>query len=202
MKLIIVTQPKFFVEEDQIITCLFKEGLDLLHLCKPNTAPMYSERLLTLIPQSYRKKIVTHDHFYLKDEFKLYGIHLNERNPVPPEDYDGRLSCTCQSLEELREKKKNYTYVFLSPVFDGISNPQEKSKYTKEMLLKASKNGLIDKRVIAAGGISLDTIPLLKDLDFGGVAIQGDFWNRFDDSTNRDYMELIEYFCKLRKIVN
>ena len=30
MKLIVVTTPTFFVEEDKIITALFEEGLDVL----------------------------------------------------------------------------------------------------------------------------------------------------------------------------
>ncbi len=34
MKLIVVTTPTFFVEEDKIITALFEEGLDVLHLRK------------------------------------------------------------------------------------------------------------------------------------------------------------------------
>ena len=81
MKLIIVTAPTFFVEEDKIITALFEEGLDILHLRKPETPAMYSERLLTLIPEKYHRRIVTHEHFYLKEEFDLMGIHLNTRNP-------------------------------------------------------------------------------------------------------------------------
>lgn len=39
MKLIVVTAPTFFVEEDKIITALFEEGLDILHLRKPETPP-------------------------------------------------------------------------------------------------------------------------------------------------------------------
>ena len=65
MKLIIVTAPTFFVEEDKIITALFEEGLDILHLRKPETPAMYSERLLTLIPEKYHRRIVTHEHFYV-----------------------------------------------------------------------------------------------------------------------------------------
>ena len=58
MKLIVVTTPTFFVEEDKIITALFEEGLDILHLRKPETPAMYSERLLTLIPEKYHRRIV------------------------------------------------------------------------------------------------------------------------------------------------
>ena len=64
MKLIVITTPTFFTEEDQIITALFEEGLDYLHLRKPGTEPIYAERLLTLIPEQYHKRIVVHDHFY------------------------------------------------------------------------------------------------------------------------------------------
>lgn len=52
MKLILITTPTYFVEEDKIITTLFDEGLDILHLRKPDTAPVYAERLLTLIPEN------------------------------------------------------------------------------------------------------------------------------------------------------
>ena len=48
MKLILITTPTYFVEEDKILTTLFDEGLDILHLRKPDTAPVYAERLLTL----------------------------------------------------------------------------------------------------------------------------------------------------------
>ena len=50
MKLILITPPTYFVEEDKIITALFEEGLDTLHLRKPGTAPMFCRvRLLQLV---------------------------------------------------------------------------------------------------------------------------------------------------------
>ena len=51
MKLILLTCPEFFVEEDKILTTLFEEGLDILHLRKPNSEPVYCERLLSLMPE-------------------------------------------------------------------------------------------------------------------------------------------------------
>ena len=102
MKLILITRPTYFVEEDKIITTLFDEGLDYLHLRKPDTAPVYAERLLTLIPEKYRKRIVVHGHFYLKEEYNLKGIHLNHRNPIAPDNYTGQISTSCHSLEEVK----------------------------------------------------------------------------------------------------
>ncbi len=57
MKLVIMTKPTFFVEEDKILTTLFEEGMDDLHLYKPQSTPMYSERLLSLLPENYYRKI-------------------------------------------------------------------------------------------------------------------------------------------------
>ena len=80
MKLIVVTTPTFFVEEDKIITALFEEGLDVLHLRKPETPAMYSERLLTLIPDKYHRRIVTHEHFYLNLSAVSYNFHIEMLN--------------------------------------------------------------------------------------------------------------------------
>ena len=37
MKLAVMTRPTFFVEEDKILSSLFDEGLDNLHLYKPGS---------------------------------------------------------------------------------------------------------------------------------------------------------------------
>jgi hypothetical protein len=77
MKLIVMTKPTFFVEEDKILANLFEEGLENLHLYKPGAAPMFSERLLTLLGDDYHSKIIVHGHFYLKEEYRLKGIHID-----------------------------------------------------------------------------------------------------------------------------
>lgn len=202
MKLIVTTTPTYFVEEDKIITALFDEGLEILHLRKPNTAPVYAERLLTLIPEKYRKRIVVHGHFYLKEEYKLRGIHLNQRNPLIPENYSGQTSTSCHSLEEVKDKKSNFDYVFLSPIFDSISKEGYKSPFTPEQLRTASKNGIIDKHVIALGGIDENNIQQIKDYGFGGAAVLGGLWNKFNPEYDYNYRELIEYFRKLKRLAD
>ena len=202
MKLILMTPPSYFVEEDKIITALFEEGLDILHLRKPNTAPMYAERLLTLIPEQYHKRIVVHGHFYLKEEYKLKGIHLSERNPNAPEDYKGHLSRSCHTLEELKANKKGHDYLFFNPVFDEISKPSYMGNYTPEEIRKAHKAGIIDKKVIALGRIDVDNIKQVKDYGFGGAAILGGIWDKFDTCCNREYACLIEHFKKLKKLAD
>ncbi len=200
MKLIVVTSPAFFVEEDKIITSLFEEGLDILHLRKPETSAMFSERLLTLIPRQYHKRIITHEHFYLKEEFNLRGIHLNARNPKEPHDYAGHISYTCHTIEELKQKKHFYDYVFLTPIYDCITKEGVLSGFRPEELRQAGKERIIDNQVMALGGITPDNILEIKDFGFGGAAISGDLWNKFDRHKDRDYMGIIRHFRMLKKM--
>lgn len=202
MKLIILTKATFFVEEDKILTTLFEEGMDNLHLYKPDSEPVYSERLLTLLSEDYYRKITVHDHFYLREEFGLKGIHLNTADAELPYGYKGHFSCTCHSIAELHDAKKKADYVFLKTIFDSQSNPLDKQTISEEELREASRKGLIDKHVYAMGGINLDNIRQMRDLGFGGVVICGDLWNRFNIHQEQDYKDLISHFQKLQKAVN
>jgi len=199
MKLILMTQPTFFVEEDKILTSLFEEGLDNLHLYKPASPPMYYERLLTLLPGVYNKRITVHDNYYLKEEFKLRGIHLPDETTPPPKGYKGTLSRTCTNLDKLKEAKRNSDYVLLKYIFDSQTEPGMKASFTPDQLREASRRGLIDRHVYALGGMNLDTIRTARELGFGGVVICGDLWNRFNIQQELDYQALIDHFVKIKK---
>ena len=201
MKLIVITKPTFFVEEDKILADLFEEGLENLHLDKPGASPMYSERLLTLLGENYHDKITVHSHFYLKEEYRLRGIHIDDAFTEPPAGYKGNISRTCHSISELKEAKKHSSYVFLHCIHDSQTHPEEKSTFTYEELKEASRQGLIDKKVFAIGGMNLDNVKEAKDLGFGGVVICGDLWNRFNIHNEIDYKELLNRFERLRKTI-
>lgn len=202
MKLILMTRPEFFVEEHQILSTLFDEGLETLHLRKPNTEPVYSERLISLIDENYRKNIVVHDHFYLKNEYGLKGIHLNSRNPELPKNYKGHISCTAQNGEDLKNYAIFSDYIFLSPLFDPKGEQGFSPQSSETALQELSAARLINRKVMAFGGVGLEHIPMLRDLGFGGIVVFGDIWNRFDIHTHSDYKEIINHFRKLRKAVN
>ena len=199
MKLIIMTKATFFVEEDKILTSLFEEGMEHLHLYKPGAEPVYSERLLTLLPEDYYRRITVHDHFYLREEFGLHSIHLNTPTAELPYGYKGSLSCTCHDIDELKDAKKRCSYVFLKTIFDSQSNPADKQTHTLAELKEAAHKGLIDRHVYAMGGITPDNIRQMHDLGFGGVVVCGDLWNRFNIHQGQDFKELIAHFQKLQK---
>ena len=196
-----MTKPTFFVEEDKILANLFDEGLENLHLYKPGAAPMFSERLLTLLGEDYRRKITVHGHFYLKDEYKLKGIHIDDAHTEPPSGYKGNVTRTCHAISDLKEAKKHSNYVFLHSIYDSQTNPNEKQSFTHEELTEAARLGLIDKKVYALGGMNLDNVKEARDLGFGGIVICGDLWNRFNIHQEIDYKELLNHFEKLLKTI-
>ena len=196
-----MTKSTFFVEEDKILTTLFDEGMDNLHLFKPGSTPLYAERLLSLIPEDYYRKITVHDHFYLKNEYDLAGIHLDSADTEIPNNYKGKIGRTCTDIQMLKEMKKKSSCVFLKNIFYCIEFSEEKKTFTQQQLEDAADKGLIDRLVYALGGMSLDNIRMAKTLGFGGVVICGDLWSRFDIHNQTDFKELIAHFEKLRNAV-
>ena len=202
MKLVIMTKPTFFVEEDKIITTLFEEGMESLHLHKPNSSPVYSERLLSLLSESYYRKIIVHDHYYLKNEYGLGAIHIDNPSDNLPEGYKGKFTRTCEELSQIKEMRKKSEYVILKGVHDSLSAPETKVRFSIGELEAAAKSGIIDRHVYAMGGMDIENIRQAKELGFGGVVICGDLWNRFDIHSEMDYKRLMTHFEKLRKAVS
>ena len=173
MNLIAITKPYTEDNEVAFIRRVFESGFDILHLRKPDADIEYCRELLKKLTPDERKKIVIHDYPELYYEFDLKGIHINRNVTKYPEDYQGFKTRSCHSLEEVKLYKDDFDYVFLSPIFDSISKKGYKSAFTEEELKKASQDGIIDKKVVALGGVTFDKISFLKDLGFGGAAMMG-----------------------------
>jgi thiamine-phosphate pyrophosphorylase len=162
---------------------------------------MYSERLLTLLPDEYRRRITVHDNYYLKEEYKLRGIHIDDETTPVPDGYRGHISRSCSHLDQLKEAKRHADYVLLKYIFDSQTEPNCKATFTIDELKEASRHGLIDRHVYALGGMNLDTIKAVRDLGFGGIVISGDLWNRFNIHQQLEYQALIDHFCKISKAI-
>lgn len=199
MKLILLTSPFFFIEEDKILTTLFEEGLDQLHLRKPDSEPVYCERLLSLIPSQYHNKIITYDHFYLRDEFDLKGIHLCNETILPPTGYTGNITRTGYTIDQIKQYKQESLYVCMDCIYDSVSEPNQRQFYSQEELRDAVRQGVIDRKVMAQGGVRLENLQEIKELGFGGAVVRGDLWNRFNIHSGCDYKMLITHFRNMRK---
>ena len=190
MKWIIITTPTFISHEAKYIDQLFEAGIDLLHLRKPDSTPEECEQLIQKIDPKWYPQIVIHDHFELCEKYHLHGIHLNRRNSQIPEKFQGSISRSCHSFEEVTESldnanpdfpkgsKTTFDYVFLSPIYDSISKQGYCHAFTSEQLTEAAKEGIINERVFALGGITEANIPQLEAWHFGGAAMLGNVWNQ------------------------
>lgn len=197
MKLIVITTENIFAGEAEIINRLFEEGLEVLHLRKPHASENEIQDLLMEISKDYHSRIVIHDHFNLCGTFHLRGIHLNRRNPQPPDLQNISVSASCHSLEEV-QMMKDKNYVFLSPVFDSVSKTGYKQAFTQEQLLKAKSDGIINPKVMALGGIIPYNIPLAATYGFGGVVVLGWLWENYRDTKNE--AGLLKRFNQLKTI--
>lgn len=197
MKLIIITSPQFFAGEAALISDMLDMGADIVHLRKPGSSINQCAALLDAIPARLHNRIVVHYHHSLCRDFGLGGIHFS---PLANHNADELIankmiirSCSCHSLAEVANRKSDYDYMFLSPVFNSISKQGYSSAFTLEQLREAAEKGVIDEKTIALGGITLEHIPLLRSLSFGGVALLGDIWNRICADDFSDYLlRLIE----------
>lgn len=167
--------PYFFPNEHLLLTRLFQEGLQRLHIRKPGCSLVELQRLLQWIPAEYYPRIVLHDCFELACFYSLGGIHLNKRNNRIPTGFRGTISCSCHSLQEVQDSR-SYEYVFLSPIFPSISKEGYGSGFSMQTLQEAASAHIIHSKVIALGGMDMRTIPLIQSLPFGGVAILGALW--------------------------
>lgn len=194
-KLIIITTPDFFPEENIILTRLFEEGMQSLHLRKPEGKIDELRGLLDRIPAVHYPKIVLHDCFSLATDYDLGGVHLNRRNSLAPSGFKGTVSRSCHSIEEI-ERYQTLDYLFLSPIFRSISKEGYGSGFAMETLQQASDTGIINEKVIALGGIDLTTLPLLRPLRFGGAAVLGALWGEHPSTDKLDF--IITQYKKLQ----
>lgn len=194
-KLIVITTPYFFEEEGTILSALFEEGLEQVHLRKPNAGADEISKLLDALPDSFHSRIRLHDCFELAGRYAIGGLHLNKRNNRIPAGFRGTVSRSCHTLEEVKENSQ-LDYVFLSPIFQSISKEGYGSGFSIEELQKVAAEGIINEKVIALGGINHENIPLLKGLNFGGVAVLGALWGEPSDKKEID--SIIQQYKLLR----
>src|SRR5574344_142739 len=189
MKIIAITTPNFIECEASVIPHLLQLGVDLVHIRKPSATSEQMALLLDSLPTWCYDQLVVHDCLELANKYNLKGVHLNRRNHTVPDNFKGSVSMSCHSLEEVEIKKDMADYVFLSPIFNSISKNGYNSAFSKEELHNAMKQGTIDKKVIALGGVSLANIETVKDLGFGGAALLGDIWYRTESPAFDEYIK-------------
>lgn len=190
MKLVIMTRPNCFTEEDKIITLLFRHGLEHLHLNKPNTQSIYLERLLTLIPKEFHKRITLYQHPDLLSEFDLAGFHSAGDIEAAPLMIKGVTCATCTDINQLKRYKKSFKYTILAHTLDYL----QKQSAKLEDLNTYYKKGEIDKNVFASDHFHTKDIPIIKKIGFGGIIIKDLLWQKFDIHNDLNFGNILTQF--------
>lgn len=181
MRIIVISEPGFLPGEADAVASLLDAGAWRVHLRKPGADENDMRQLLAGIPCRYRSAISLHDCHGLAEQYGVGGVHVNGRNPGPPEGYKGLVSCSCHSLSEVSSGKGSFDYMFLSPVFDSISKKGYGSRFSMGELKDAAMKGIVDGKVFALGGVSPDNIGLVRDAGFGGAAVLGSVWGQYGE---------------------
>lgn len=179
MKLIVISNPTPITKEAALINQLFDEGLELLHLRKPDSSSQELVLLLQEVNPIHYSKIALHSHHYIAKSFGIKRLHYTEASRkqltefnIAEQSADYILSTSIHSTEEYNQLPEAFAYAFLSPVFDSIS----KSDY-KAQTFDLTQRKKSSVQLIALGGVNESNCSDALQMGFDGVALLGSIWS-------------------------
>ncbi|NHB67163.1 thiamine phosphate synthase [Perlabentimonas gracilis] len=196
MKLALITHPNSFRFEEKIVQSLFENGLELLHIRKPEWEPAKIAELVRQIPVQFRERVTLHSHYFLANDLGVGGIHIT--NTAKGKRYEERykhlrVSVSTHSVEEAIGLSSAYEYAFISPVFSSISKNGYNSAFADNQLAEANKYSKVP--LFALGGVDIATAPNAKGMNFKGIAVLGALWNR-------EPQNIVSHFINLKQIAD
>ena len=190
MKIIVLSKSKWFDGEEQIVTEMFKQGLQYFHLRKANLSKVDMVAYLNAIPEKYHNRIILHSKHNLARSFNVKGIHLTRKHQkktfknwwhmkwVKAANPNIRITASFHSLESLIDSAAKFDYVFLSPVFDSISKNNYPGKFNDSNLDVVFGN--LKTKVVALGGVDVSKIEWISNMRFDGIGLLGAIWKSDD----------------------
>lgn len=193
MRILVITDVPFTATEPAAIRQLLDEGVERVHLRKPDAPEEALRRLIEALPAECYPRLTLQDRLPLAVEYGLGGVHLNRRNAAVPAGFRGLVSRSCHTLDEIAAHPA-CDYLFLSPLFDSISKSGYRAAFTDGELRDAADRGLLGERVVALGGIRPELLPRVRELGFGGAALLGAVWRDASPAALHRTMEHIRRF--------
>lgn len=192
--MIVITNPTAVHNEISIIHSLFENGLELLHIRKPDYSETEMILFLTALGSGFKDKLILHNHHHLADSFGIHRYHFQKKdrncdlrvmNPVFQ-------STSTHSIAEFNTLR-NFEYAFLSPIYPSISKPGYESSENHLESIKKRRN--FNTKLVALGGISMENISETLEKGFDDVALLGCLWNNTDPLKNfKTCQEIVHSF--------
>jgi thiamine-phosphate pyrophosphorylase len=196
MKIVLVSDFNEIPQEILLLKALFEEGLEYFHLRKRDYSLEKICNYLDQIPPAFYERIVIHSHFHLVENYGLRGVHFKKNYTLNDFLQDmaitaseartryRHLSHSVHSLNEIKSNSFAFDYLFLSPVFDSISNKGYNSKIKIQAIRKFFKEEPNRPEVIALSGITADKVVHIAEAGFNGLGLLGYIWIRYKEDGN------------------
>lgn len=181
--MIVITNPVDKPKEIKTIHTLFENGLELLHIRKPDFSETEMKTFVSKIKTAFRHRLVLHSHHHLALELEIDRIHFTEKIRIEtPEEQLKKwkksgytLSTSIHQMSDFEELSSVFDYAFFGPVFESISKPNYVSNLDFKKELEQRKNN--KTALIALGGITSENIKTALAFGFDDVALLGSIWN-------------------------
>lgn len=189
MIVVIVSHPSPLTNEAAHINELFRQGMELFHIRKPDYTEAQMDELLSQIKEEHHHYLALHQHHGLAEKYKIKRLHFPEQQRSSASEEELKtlkekgytLSTSIHTLEEHTNLSAAFSYTFYGPVFESISKPGYKPKGGTFPILKKEER---NTKIIAIGGVTPDKMMLLNDCGFDGVALLGAVWDQLAKTQN------------------
>lgn len=172
MRIIVITDTSFAASEAESIRILLSEGVDRVHLRKPQSAEADMRRLIEALPPELYPRLTLQDHLHLAGEYGIGGVHLNARNPEIPAGFGG----TDKPLVPLVRRDRiapDGRLPFLSPISTASPKPateQGMHRTNSERHSRRASSIRASQRSAASGR---NTCPRYRSMDSGERPFSG-----------------------------
>ncbi|WP_367755462.1 thiamine phosphate synthase [Flavobacterium sp. WC2430] len=175
--MIVITNPIPIANEINTIHSLFENGLELLHIRKPNFTEDQLKIFISKIELEFHSKLVLHQNHNLAEEFGINRIHFTENKRSIYHLTCQKLieSASTHSIEDFNSLNTGFNYAFLSPIYQSISKPNYVPRLNLIETVKQRTN--FKTKLVALGGISSENITETYKFGFDSVALLGTIWN-------------------------
>jgi thiamine-phosphate pyrophosphorylase len=189
MKLSIITNPYEVKFESDIINRLFSEGLDELHVRKPEYDRADMKNFINAIDREYHHKLVLHSYYSLVNTFDIHKIHLGHDwifnsatdmylNMVILKGKKVSRSMTITNCKSLYKPIAGINELMLGPVFAKFTYNIDNQLISTSDLEKGLRHSKLP--VTALGSVSTQTLEFFKNAGFKGAAMQSSIWKSSD----------------------
>ncbi len=185
--LVVISCPNVVDKEVTIINTLFDEGLEVLHVRKPDTDVGELRTLIEKIHSTYHHQIALHQYHEIANEYGIKRLHftetkrkeMSEKALADLREDKNILSTSIHQVEAYNTLSACFEYAFFGPVFNSISKQGYTSSLKKDFVFPVKNN---HPKVIAIGGIDATNIQQAMDMQFNGAALLGTIWQKPGES--------------------